>query len=315
MNEFYNYLSNTEKEFMAIESAYNIELEKNLLAYEYADKIQDIKMMQSDLKVLTESGTYEDIEYLYAEAGKEAEDKKKNIFLRMIDSTVNLITNIIEGIAKLFKGKKEKDVDDALNRGKGKGVKTKDPNKVSSIFSKTIGDFKRLLKPGQEVSDETGEKALKIAGTATAALAALGISVFAGKAVNKARKNTTNILDEMKGMLINFKANLPKGPGVPKVLKGLGQTISSFGKTVTGSFSALIGAIFGGGDNSKDRETPNTEGKNSPEPARDENPAETPGDDKITPESTIDLIDGLGFMESEELEQTMNELDELFASL
>ena len=73
---FYSYIDDNDKEFMAIEAAADIEMQKSLLALEYADRLYDIKLRQAELKVLNESGTFEDLDALYEAAGKENSERK-----------------------------------------------------------------------------------------------------------------------------------------------------------------------------------------------------------------------------------------------
>lgn len=58
---------------------------------------------RAELKVMCEDGTYDDLFELYREASGEASDKKKNIFVRMIEGICNFVSNLADKIAKLFK--------------------------------------------------------------------------------------------------------------------------------------------------------------------------------------------------------------------
>ena len=58
---------------------------------------------RAELKVMCENGTYDDLFELYREASGEASDKKKNIFVRMIEGICNFVSNLADKIAKLFK--------------------------------------------------------------------------------------------------------------------------------------------------------------------------------------------------------------------
>lgn len=59
--------------------------------------------MHSELKVFKESGTIEDLEYLYLESRNEAGKQEEGILTKIINGIMNFFTNIIEGIKNLFK--------------------------------------------------------------------------------------------------------------------------------------------------------------------------------------------------------------------
>lgn len=58
---------------------------------------------RAELKVMCENGTDDDLFELYREASEEASDKKKNIFVRMIEGICNFVRNLADKVAKLFK--------------------------------------------------------------------------------------------------------------------------------------------------------------------------------------------------------------------
>ena len=57
---------------------------------------------RAELKVMCENGTYDDLFELYREASEEASDKKKNIFVRMIEGISNFINSVVGKIGELF---------------------------------------------------------------------------------------------------------------------------------------------------------------------------------------------------------------------
>ena len=69
---------------------------------------------RAELKVMCENGTDDDLFELYREASEEASDKKKNIFVRMIEGICNFVRNLADKVAKLFKkapGDKDKQIE------------------------------------------------------------------------------------------------------------------------------------------------------------------------------------------------------------
>lgn len=327
MNDlFYGYLTEAEKEFMAIESAFNIELEKQLLAYEYASKIQDIKNMQSDLRVLTESGTYEDIENLYMEAGEEAEEKKKGIIRKIIDGISNLISNIIGAIGKLFKGKKDNEVEDALKKANGKTIKVKDPSKISKLFNKASGDIQRIVRPDAEITVESAKKVGGIIAAFTAGVAAIGAVTISMAKYWKDHKTLKGSFTAFKGWVDGLKNRPPKGDGSSKVMSQLGAIVNGVGGFFKETVPTFFSNLFGGKKKEEDvnninDQVDNTETGTKPSDGNNTTPPKTQttnlqdAQDEETYDSANDFIDGDGFLEYDELSGTMDELADLFNDL
>ena len=76
---FKSYLSEDERAVAIEESTYEIQMAKLNAMYEMVDKNLELNMLEAEAKVLTESGTYDDLDYLYEEANAEAVEKKKGI--------------------------------------------------------------------------------------------------------------------------------------------------------------------------------------------------------------------------------------------
>ena len=181
LNElFYSYVDETEKEYMALESAFEIEMEKEQLALEYADRLYEIKLMESNARVLNESGTYEDIDTLYAEAATENAERKENIFKRIFAKIQKMASDLIEKIRKFFT---KENMDTAKQNAKAEGVNeievTRDPKAILEAIKgafKILGNMSVSLVTkdvdGKRVFD--AEKTLK---TTIAAAVAGGVAI------------------------------------------------------------------------------------------------------------------------------------------
>ena len=77
------------------------------LKYDALFEMSQIKYKQmcadAELKVLTEGGTYDDLTYLYQEAAQATDAEQKNVFQKMWQSIMNMLT----GIKNFFTGKKD----------------------------------------------------------------------------------------------------------------------------------------------------------------------------------------------------------------
>lgn len=74
--------------------------------YKTMSEMCDMQTLQnyreSKLKVIAESGTIEDLGWLYKEAAEENEAKQKNIIKRMIDALIKFIQSVLDKLRGLF---------------------------------------------------------------------------------------------------------------------------------------------------------------------------------------------------------------------
>ena len=106
---FKSYLSEEERAIAIEESTYEIQMAKLNAMYEMVDKNLELNMLEAEAKVLTESGTYDDLDYLYEEANKEAAEKKEGIISKIIGVVKQIWQAITNTITNFFS--KNKDVE------------------------------------------------------------------------------------------------------------------------------------------------------------------------------------------------------------
>ena len=106
---FKSYLSEEERAIAIEESKYEIQMAKLNAMYEMVDKNLELNMLEAEAKVLTESGTYDDLDYLYEEANKEAAEKKEGIISKIIGVVKQIWQAITNTITNFFS--KNKDVE------------------------------------------------------------------------------------------------------------------------------------------------------------------------------------------------------------
>lgn len=238
---FFSYVSEAEKDIMALESEFNIEMAKASLALEYADRMYEIRTMQSDLKVLNENGTYEDLDALYEAAGAEAEGSKQGVIATIIQKLKTFLANIGESLQKRFGKAKVDELEKAVNEGKvpqNTEVKVKDPTKVLEAAKKAVGDLGKFLKPGVHTTNEDGEKVLSIANTFKTAVEGVAVVALSVTMLPKAISNATSLFDRVK----NLGNDVEKASGDEKK-SGLIQKIVSAVQTIASVLAKQIGNL------------------------------------------------------------------------
>ena len=175
---FYSYIDDSDKELMAIEAAADIEINKSLLALEYADRLYDIKLMQADLKVLNESGTFEDLDMLYEAAGKENADRKEGIVKTIWNKILKFLGDMRDAIGRLISKNKMNELKNAEGN-----TSVKDPNKVLSAVKNAVSSVGKFLKPGVTVTNDDGEKVVSITKTLVTTIEGIGVTAIAIKTI------------------------------------------------------------------------------------------------------------------------------------
>ena len=222
-NILYSYLDDNEKEFAACESAFDIEMDKLELAYEYTNRMQSIHMAQSELKVMNESGTFSDLEYLYTEANAEAAEKKGNIFARMFAAISKFFSNIAEKISSIFTKKAKEEVDAKIKSGEIKSTDTVqvegDPEETLKFVDKVVGKLNtlksKIFNKKYKVTDSDIDEADKIEkevsdkkkalGTVVKAVTVVAVSAIGAKIGKKALDFKRVIDDEFGGGLQGYR--------------------------------------------------------------------------------------------------------------
>ncbi len=102
------------------------------LAMEESFREYEHNLEESQLKVLSESGTYDDLSYLYEAAGNGMIEKLKNIIKKIKDSIIKGVTKMRDAVKSFFaKSNAEKALKDAA-KAAAKNPKVKNA-KVSII--------------------------------------------------------------------------------------------------------------------------------------------------------------------------------------
>lgn len=308
---FFSYVDESDKDILALEKELDIEFAKASMALEYVDRMYEINTMKSDLRVLTENGTYDDINFLYEEAQKEANGSKKGIIATLIEKIQNFLHNLSNMFTKKFGDKAEQEVTDAAKNGTLGSIQLpKDPSKVLDAIGTALKNVGNFLKPGFHVTDESGEKVLSIRKTLVTTLEALGVATIAGTQVPNLLSRFNKVKDEAEKLTNNAKAFIgasdeeKKLNFVEKCLGVLSDIVKFIGEHFSAIMKTCFGKLTGLGKKNKGADNAPEEKKDTRQYAQpDDNPAaeSADDDDDVTVDDTvyescdeiIDLIDNL----------------------
>lgn len=113
MEDIYNsYLSGKEREEAIEESSIELLFNKLDMMYEMADMKYQNDIQSAEFKVLKESGTYDDLQYLVEVATEENTEKKKGIIKTLIEAIANIFKKIADAMHKfVIKGNDDEEAD------------------------------------------------------------------------------------------------------------------------------------------------------------------------------------------------------------
>ena len=239
MSRVYNAYMSEEERSYAVENAMDdLQFARYNVMLSMIDQKLDLNKKAAELKVLKESGTYEDLEYLYTEAENEANQEKTGV----IQSVVNAIKNVLKSISNAIK-----------NFVGGK----RDPNEIIEVDSnewdnsnKLISGWNKVTSALNQSDDKNGNKVKAVIAAVGGLLGSIAI-VKGGNIVYKKVKygdikNQVTKIDEIQQSITNFLNNSIIGP----LSQGL-QWVKDF---------------FGGGkkkDENTDNKDGNTENKDT----------------------------------------------------
>lgn len=180
MRMYEDYLDEVDRATAIQEAKNELEMTRFNFMLEMVERKYEVNCKNAELKVLTEGGTYDDLEFLYEEAKKEKDGEKQGIITTIINAIISVINSITTAISNFFNGKKK-----AKN----------DPNKIVKVpkeeadqSSFICSKFNSMKSTISDMS--TTKKVLALGGMATA---------LAGTyVVGKKTKNGVKQYKEMK---------------------------------------------------------------------------------------------------------------------
>ena len=207
--------------------------------------------MDAELKVLSESGTYDDLEYLYTEAEEETAEKKRSLLGNLIDAIVQFFVGIARKIKSFFSKKDpEEVVEGDENLSKQAGFFSEIASKLSSVPA--------LLKEGK--FGEAVKAASPIWASALGVLGTIGGGKLIKKTVSEWNKdlslvqNVQNIFTGIGNGILSFfqkkgKANTEidatgdVGTDVPKDENGIAAWFMKIINWLKEKIKAIVDAI------------------------------------------------------------------------
>lgn len=307
---FYSYIDDSDKEFMAIEAAADIEIQKSILALEYADRLYDIKLKQAELKVLNESGTFEDLDTLYEAAGQENSERKEGILKTIWNKLLKFLTDIRTSIGNLFTKDKMK----ALETADGSS-QIKDPNKILSTIKNAVTSAGKYLRPGVTVTNEDGEKVFSIGKSMITAIEGIGLVAFSIKGIPALYIKAKSLGDTLIKKCQELKDKPPLGDGV--------KALTQFFKSCSDKISELLKSLWNAASGffKKSKKGENAEGGSAGSAGTDAIEGPTGGPARLTDKGAFtgsrlkqpkkvqeSVNDDLGILESAELEESCDDI-------
>ena len=174
--DYFGYLDPADRMFAAVEMKFAIESKKLENAYNMVDSMYETALLRSEYTVLTESGTYGDLERMYREAADDAEDKKGGILQKLFGALKKLVDGIRNAIAKLFGGGGQKEIDDAMTPDVVVDYKGSAPKRVIGAITGAFGKLKGFVQKAPFINDDrSATMCIAACGTIAASLAGVGI--------------------------------------------------------------------------------------------------------------------------------------------
>ena len=140
------------EEMLESEKQLNIAITKADIFTEASYKNLEINRQEADLKVLTESGTYDDLNYLYEAASEGFVNKVKKAVEKIADSLLEFIDKIVTKVKSVFGTDRAKKTLDAVEKAangnskvKNKKITIKDGSKAEKEIQKEIDGLRGKL--------------------------------------------------------------------------------------------------------------------------------------------------------------------------
>ena len=235
MNAIYcNNLSDYERQMTFLEKSFEADFQEAMLALEMVENRAEINCLKAEARVLLESGTEDDLLYLYTEANNEAGQKKEGIITNVLNRIKKFMSDTWNSFVGLFsKQNKEQLKENA--------------NKSNIVFEYTVNGLNKAI---DEVGSALDSGWGKIVGLLAVVATTGGVGAYLKKkSDNKQLKLTAdNVEETVKGIETAHKkavtlvdkaralseANKPDANnekkdenGLVKFVKGIGDAIKS----------------------------------------------------------------------------------------
>ena len=228
---FKSYLSEEERAIAIEESTYEIQMAKLNAMYEMVDKNLELNMLEAEAKVLTESGTYDDLDYLYEEANAEAAEKKEGIISKIIGVVKQIWQAITNTITNFFS--KNKDVKDEAE------VDENDEKRMNALNA-VWGKIKQVLN---FVRNNGAKIAMGVAAIGTLILGGLELFGKKGKKVKRPSSVVKGWIQSINSKAGEVKSALASAIGGDDEHKKALEILSTVGEKLKDWVTSLTSAL------------------------------------------------------------------------
>lgn len=227
MSRIYNaYLEGEDREYAIMEAESNMIFNKLFAMLEMVDIQLELNKEAAEYKVLKESGTYDDLQYLYTEAENEANEKKQSIIQTIANAISSILSSISNGIRNFFNKNKNANPDEMVEVD---GEAWDKAQKLDTLWSKIQGVFNSI------------PNAAKLVGGIGLAIG--GLEFTANVAKKKVKRSDRDgignkiidIVDKFNGLISQHTPNIIKtlgdkiGNGVISSLRNVANFIKNIG--------------------------------------------------------------------------------------
>lgn len=203
MTIYNEYLTGEERERAIEEASLENEYSKLSTLFEMTTLQGEQMVRDAELKVFSESGTYDDLEFLFQEANEETDAKQKNIILKLIDVIRSMITSAKNAIVNFFKkGNKEQECEVPKEAVEKVSVINKLVNQVQTGISKIQnGDW-------SGAGDILKGISIPVVGAGAVGAGAVAVVKMKKGDADKHNQKLNSVLDKITGWLKTIETKL-----------------------------------------------------------------------------------------------------------
>lgn len=260
------FLDDIKKQLVVSEKVFDVAVKKSEAYTSMAVMEATIATEESDIKIILENGTPEDLEYLYEEAQDGFIGKVKKAIQAIIDAIKKFFSDVKNKIVSLFtKSEVDKGLDNIEKKAKfnpflkKKKIVVKDTDAEETCIKKYTEKLKKFalrIKSGDDVSNTEMEEAHEsfLKEHAKVIAATIGISLIAGialcrKKLKSANKDTEGPEKEANSMIQSIKDTMDKitnsdaATKLQKIASRIGENSKKLGSAVVSRITGLFSAI------------------------------------------------------------------------
>lgn len=181
MNPIYTFMDEYEKEIAIADREMTIAMTEASMMMEHTTKQLKVNMALSELKVMQENGTAEDLVGLLMEAGEEAAQQQQGILEKVFNAIARFFKGIANGIGKFFSGNKAQ-----LDQLKAQNATTKIDSLTNDMIT-GLGQAEKKLTEAANAKDFNAFNAAIAAAVSVAGI--VGLKTLYNKNKGKFRQD------------------------------------------------------------------------------------------------------------------------------